>query len=62
MNEVLYECDDFAHRCYSVNISEGGMLLENLPIVPEIAAIPLMVSLPRYPELFEFNSRENRAS
>lgn len=50
MNQVLYECDDYAHRCHSVNISEGGVLLENLPIVPEIKAIPLVVPLPQYPE------------
>jgi hypothetical protein len=48
---VLYECDDNVFKANSINISEGGVLIENLPLVPEINSIPLMLCLPQYPDL-----------
>jgi hypothetical protein len=48
-SSVLYESEGHVHRAHSVNISEGGILLEYLPFVPEIRSIPLMFSLPQYP-------------
>src|SRR5690606_1398274 len=35
----------------TLNISEGGILLENLPHIPEINAMPLLVDLIQFPEL-----------
>jgi len=47
---VLYENEGYAFKARTLNISEGGVLLCDLPIVPEINAIPLMFALPRFPE------------
>lgn len=38
-------------RAQLLNISEGGVLLENLPHIPEVAAIPLVLDLPDIPDL-----------
>lgn len=48
---TLYQSDRYVFKAYALNISEGGVLLENLPSVPEVNAIPLLLSLPLYPEL-----------
>ncbi len=48
---VLYENEGFVFKAKTLNISEGGVLLCDFPIVPEINAIPLMLALPRFPEL-----------
>ncbi|EQC48154.1 type IV pilus assembly protein PilZ [Bacteriovorax sp. BSW11_IV] len=47
---VLYVDGEYVHRCKVANISEGGILLTELPHIPEINAIPLMLCLPRFPE------------
>ena len=49
--KILYLDDEFVFQAYTQNISEGGVLLENLPHVPEINAIPMMISLVNFPEL-----------
>lgn len=46
---VLYVAEGHVHRARTVNISEGGVLLESLPIVPEIKALPLMIPLVQFP-------------
>lgn len=48
---ALYLMEDFALKAYMLNISEGGILLDNLPSVPPVKAIPLMFPLIDYPEL-----------
>lgn len=48
---VLYLMEDFTLKAYMLNISEGGVLLDNLPSVPPIKAIPMMFPLIDYPEL-----------
>lgn len=48
---ALYLMEDFTLKAYLLNISEGGILLDNLPSVPPIKAIPLMFPLIDYPEL-----------
>lgn len=54
-SSVLYESEGHVHKAHSVNISEGGILLEYLPFVPEIRSIPLMFSLPQYPVFSRLN-------
>jgi hypothetical protein len=48
---ALYQSDRYVFKAHALNISEGGVLLENLPSIPEINAIPLLLSLPQFPEL-----------
>lgn len=47
--ELLYEDDGDVLKASVNNISEGGVLLESLPHVPEINFMPLILDLPRYP-------------
>jgi hypothetical protein len=48
---ILFENEGYVFKAQTLNISEGGVLLSDLPIVPEINAIPLMLSIPKFPEL-----------
>ncbi len=48
---LLYEDDGHVFKAGTLNISEGGVLLENLPRIPEINAMPLMINLLFLPEL-----------
>ena len=54
--DALYILDDYVLKANLLNISEGGFLLENLPRVPEISAIPLMFPLIDYPEFSQLHS------
>lgn len=47
--DVLFVADGHVHKARTVNISEGGVLLESLPMVPEINAMPLMLPLVQFP-------------
>lgn len=49
IGSCLYESDRHIHRAKTVNISQGGVLLEDLPYVPDINALPVMFALPRFP-------------
>ena len=48
---VLFQDDEYVLKARLLNISEGGVLLENLPHIPEVPAIPLVLDLPRIPDL-----------
>lgn len=50
-SEALYIDDDHVFKARTLNISEGGILLCELPHVPDINAIPMMVALIHYPKL-----------
>lgn len=53
--EVLYVDDDFVFKAKTLNISEGGMLLDQIPHFPdESTEVPLMIKLPQYPYLKNF--------
>ncbi|MCO4793186.1 MAG: PilZ domain-containing protein [Bacteriovoracaceae bacterium] len=47
--EFLFEDDSHVLKARVNNISEGGVLLEALPHVPEINLMPLMLEIPEYP-------------
>lgn len=55
-SDVLYVSEGHVHKGRSVNISEGGILLESLPYVPEINAMPLMLSLPQIPSFAQLST------
>lgn len=55
---VLYIDDEYCLKAQILNISEGGLLLENLPHVPEVRAIPLMFPIPLFPELQQLEISE----
>jgi len=43
--------EDYILKAYLLNISEGGVLLDNLPSIPPVRAMPMMFPLIDYPEL-----------
>ncbi len=53
VREILYEDDGAVLKALTSNISEGGVLLENLPHMPEINLIPLVLDIPNYPPVSE---------
>ena len=46
----LYEDDEYVFKGKVSNISEGGILLKELPHVPEQDVIPVVLDLPKFPE------------
>ena len=56
ITDALYILDEFVLKANLLNISEGGILVDNLPRVPEIAAIPLMFPLIDYPEFSQLHA------
>ncbi|MAF78750.1 MAG: hypothetical protein CME60_11350, partial [Halobacteriovoraceae bacterium] len=54
--DALYILDEYVLKANLLNISEGGILLDNLPRVPDISAIPLMFPLVDYPEFSQLHS------
>lgn len=54
--DALYLIDDFALKAYILNISEGGLLVDNLPSVPQINSMPLMFPLIDFPEFSQLST------
>lgn len=53
---VLFVDDNFVFKASTLNISEGGMLLDQIPHFPEDEEeVPIMVSLPQFPYFKNFN-------
>jgi hypothetical protein len=49
---VLYIDDNFVFKAGSLNISEGGLLLDQVPHFPEnLNDVPIMICLPQFPYL-----------
>ncbi len=47
--KLIYLDGKHVYTAEVLNISEDGMLVENIPNFPEMDDLPLMVSLPQYP-------------
>lgn len=52
---ALFVCDDYVFRAHTLNISEGGMLLDQIPKFPEGEYVPLMLALPQFPYFKNFS-------
>jgi hypothetical protein len=52
---VLYADGSFVLKARALNISEGGLLLDQLPSFPDEDEVALMVSLPQIPSLKNFS-------
>ncbi|HXH74916.1 MAG TPA: PilZ domain-containing protein [Bacteriovoracaceae bacterium] len=52
---VLYADGTYVFRARSLNLSEGGILLDQLPSFPASDDVPLMLSLPQMPYLKNFS-------
>lgn len=47
--DILFAAEDFIFKARTVNISEGGLLLDQIGHFPEDDIIPFMVILPQFP-------------
>lgn len=52
---ILYADGSYVHRARALNISEGGILLDELPSFPAEDEVPLMLSIPQLPQLKNFS-------
>lgn len=51
---VLFGDGDFVHKAHAQNISEGGILLDEIPQYPAMEETPIMFSLPLHPYFKDF--------
>jgi hypothetical protein len=52
---ILYADDSFVLRARALNISEGGLLVDELPSFPATDEVPLILSLPQLPYFKNFS-------
>ena len=53
--EILFSDENFVFKCSTLNISEGGALLDQLPHFPQSDFVPMMLPLPQYPAFKNFD-------
>lgn len=51
---VLFVHENFVFKAHTLNISEGGMLLDQIPQFPQGEDVSLMISLPQFPYFKNF--------
>lgn len=51
---VLYADGDIVQKASTLNISEGGLLIDELPSFPETDDVALLISIPQLPSLKNF--------
>jgi len=54
--KILYVDDGFVQSGKAINISEGGILLGELPHIPPINVIHMMIDLPQFPDFHSLGS------
>ena len=52
---VLFGDETNIHKGRALNISEGGLFLDEVPSFPSVAEVPLMIHIPTYPYFKNFN-------
>ncbi|MBT5094967.1 MAG: PilZ domain-containing protein [Halobacteriovoraceae bacterium] len=59
--QVLYLDDGYVLKADTLNVSEGGVLIENLPHVPDNPDVDLLISIPIYPEFSKLDTKQMMA-
>lgn len=54
--DILYADSTFVLRAKAINISEGGLYLEELPSFPEHDEVPIIMALPQLPDYKSFTT------
>ena len=55
---ILYEEGGHVHKALSINISEGGVLLQSLPIIPDKDLISMMLAIPQHYDLVTLSKEQ----
>lgn len=58
---VLFGSNNFVFKAHALNISEGGILLDQIPYFPEEEEVPILLNLPRYPYFKNFDLDKMRS-
>ncbi|MFZ4712231.1 MAG: PilZ domain-containing protein [Bacteriovoracaceae bacterium] len=58
---ILFADGGYIFKAATLNISVGGMLVKDLPTFPEGDQVPLMLRLPQFPSLINFNLEKLRS-
>ena len=53
-NWLLYSDGDYVFKAYVLDISEGGLLLEQLPHPPSEGILPILINIPQYPLFHDY--------
>lgn len=56
-SDILYEMDGDVLKAHCLNVSEGGILIDQLPCVPEVKVMPIMFAMNLLPN-FQGMGRE----
>lgn len=56
--DFLYEEGGHVHKAMSINISEGGLLLQSLPIIPVNDLVPMMLAIPQHYDLVTLSKEQ----
>ncbi len=57
---VLYASEGFVHKARARNVSEGGLLLDQVPHLPAEDEVALMLALPQFPHFRHFDLQRLR--
>lgn len=52
---ILFSDNQHVYKANSLNISEGGVLLDEIPAFPEVSELSLLISIPQLPMLKNFS-------
>lgn len=50
-NFFLYDTENHVHKGKTLNISEGGILLSELPLMPKESVVKMVLDIPQYPDI-----------
>jgi hypothetical protein len=53
-NWLLYADGDYVFKAFVLDISEGGLLLEQLPHPPSERSLPVLLNIPQYPLFHDY--------
>ncbi|GAB4023934.1 MAG: hypothetical protein Fur0010_27180 [Bdellovibrio sp.] len=59
--DLLYVDDKYVHAARTLNISEGGILIDYMPKVPDIRALPIMMPVVYFPDFTQMSHDEIKA-
>lgn len=59
--DILFADDGFVFKARTMNLSEGGMLVDQIPHLPSKDIVPFIITIPYYPEFKNYSLERLRA-
>ncbi len=57
---ALFEDDGFVYKVKTLNVSEGGILLDQISHLPMESIVPMMIPIPQFPEFKNYDLEKLR--